>query len=290
MSWTLREIRKHFKKVVGLHDLDDDSCDDYINKYYSITFPVEASLERTLTSYDFLTIPNQRVYPFDNINYFSVANPATINGVPIILSLNTKELMVTSVQTPLQAIVADGITSNFEQSVGNKIRPGTALSSDGVEVFQDMNVKWDYDIVEVKGSKGGSMYLDYNTGAISLVFATAPAKDSEISTSLTSFQPYKPQKVFYCNNQFYLEPTPDKVYKFSILTSINPEVLTSASSQPLLEQWGEVIVYGSAKICLMALGDFETHKEVSLEHEKQLLLCKRRTLILNGNRIAVRSF
>src|SRR3990167_4841645 len=220
-SWTLADIRRKVRQVTGrfgTNELTNSQIDDYINKYYQFTFPAEVKLEREHTYYEFLTTPYQATYDLPT-GYTNFEPPAAINFYSLYwyqdpaVFFENNPLQVTQ----LDEWTGDGTTVTFSATVVSyPIYPGYTVITDNVEVFQDTNTTWTTSNVSIVGDQGGSATVNYNSGAISVTFATAPADGQVIYLTYVAFQAGRPTSVLMYNNQFEFYPPPDTAYSFRI--------------------------------------------------------------------------
>ena len=85
--WDLANIRDKIRRVTGRltpGEISNQKLDDYINKFYQLTFPAELKLERNLTYYNFLTSANVAWYDFPNEDFTNFEPPARINELKIL--------------------------------------------------------------------------------------------------------------------------------------------------------------------------------------------------------------
>lgn len=86
-TWTLADIRQKVRQVTGRfteNEMTTTQLDDYINKYYTLTFPAEVKLEQKHTYYEFQTIANQAYYDQPQTTYTNFEPPATVNNLQML--------------------------------------------------------------------------------------------------------------------------------------------------------------------------------------------------------------
>ena len=86
-TWTLADIRQKVRQVTGRfteNELTTTQLDDYINKYYTLTFPAEVKLEQKHVYYSFNTTPNQAYYDQPETTYTNFEPPVTVNNLSML--------------------------------------------------------------------------------------------------------------------------------------------------------------------------------------------------------------
>lgn len=275
-TWNLGDIRTKTRKLTGRlssQEMSTNELDKRINQYYQYTFPAEVKLERQHTFYEFLTTVNQATYTFDNTNYTNVEPPATIDNYQMYYYQDPARF---EEQNPYQITrltpwTGDGVTVLFTTTVtGFPIFPGTLVITDNVEVFEDTNTTWTTTNVIINGSLGGSATVNYNTGVISVTFASAPANGQDIFTSYVLFKPGRPTAVLLYNNEFTFFPPPNTAYRFKMKAYIPPVALALATDTPILPQWGPAIAYGTAKQIFADYGELDAKREIEPDYQEQI--------------------
>lgn len=274
-TWTLADIRQKVRQVTGRfteNEMTTTQLDDYINKYYTLTFPAEVKLEQKHVYYSFTTSENQAFYDQPETTYTNFEPPATINNLQLLWYQNPTHFFN---DNPLQYTfltpwTGDGTTTNFTTTLtGFPIYPGTLTIYDGVELFQDTNEDWTTSNVTLTGDQGGTATINYDTGSINVTFNTAPANGETIKLNYVIFKPGRPQAILMYNNQFQLFPVPDQAYivemkAYSVVTE-----LTTATQTPDLNEWGPMIAYGAARDIFSDYGELDAYGETTLLYKEQ---------------------
>lgn len=282
-TWTLADIRTKVRQVTGRltpGELSNTRLDDYINKYYQLTFPAELKLEKKHDYYEFLTTENQAWYDFDNVNYTNVEPPAYVDNLHLLYYQDPAAFIEQNAQniSRLTPWTGDGSTTVFSTTVtGFPIMPDSTVVTDETEVFEDTSQTWTTANVVIAGSLGGTLTLNYDTGSVTVSFATAPANGQEISLSYQIFKPGRPTAVLYYNNQFQFFPPPNTAYRFKIKAYSIVSALVNATDRPELDQWGPCIAYGAARDILSDLGEMDAYAEVTALYKEQLAYVLKRT-------------
>ncbi len=86
-TWTLSDIRQKVRQVTGRfssNEITNTQLDDYINKYYTLTFPAEVKLEQKHVYFDFTTSANQAYYVQPETTFTNFEPPATVNNLSLL--------------------------------------------------------------------------------------------------------------------------------------------------------------------------------------------------------------
>lgn len=282
MGWTLADIRQKVRQVTGRlspDELSNTQLDEYINNYYTFTFPAELKLDYKLTYYEFLTVENTQSYSVPT-GFTNFVPPATMDR----LSLEWyQDEGIFYENNPLQvqrsaAWTGDGATLNFATTVQQfPILPGSLVVTDDVEVFEDTNTTWTTANVALTGSLGGAGTVNYSTGAVSITFNTAPTNGNSIWLSYIQFVAGRPTAVLYYNNQFTFYPIPNTAYRFRVGAYQVVSPLVNATDTPELEQWGPCIAYGASRDIVSDFGEMDAYAEITALYKEQLAYVLKRT-------------
>ena len=281
-GWTVADIRNKIRKVTGRlssTELSDTEINTYMNQFYEYTLPAETKFDRIHTYYEFLTSPNQFIYPFPS-GYVNIEPPVTADNMEMFYyqdpaDFYNQNYIQVSYLTPW---TGDGVTTAFSTTLtGFPIQPASVIITDNTEVFQDTNTDYNASPVTITGTLGGTSTVNYSTGAISVTFATAPTNGQIIYLSYILFQPGRPQAFLYYNNQFLLYPTPDTTYRMRMKAYQKLSEMPTDASTPLLQEWGPMIAYGTSREIHADLGELDAYKEVSLLYKEQLRYSLART-------------
>lgn len=281
--WTLSDIRDKVRKVTGRltsGEISNSRLDEYINKFYQYTFPAELKLEKKHTFYEFLTSANQKWYAFPNEEYTNVEPIATIDGHSLIWFQNPDTFDNNNPKQVIRSFpwTGDGVTSVFNTGVTQfPIMPSTTVVTDDIETFQDLNQDWTTSDVFITGDQGGTLTLNYSTGAISVSFASPPLNGQQIALSYVQFKAGRPQSVLLYNNQFEFAPIPDTAYRFKVKAYSIVSPFVEPEDRPELDQWGPCIAYGASRDIHSDFGEIEAYQEVTMLYKEQLAYVLKRT-------------
>lgn len=274
-TWTLADIRQKVRQVTGRfssNEMTNAQLDDYINKYYTLTFPAEVKLEQKHVYYSFTTAANQPYYDQPQTTYTNFEPPATINNLSMFWYQNPAYFFDNN---PLQYTfltpwTGDGSTVTFTTTVtGFPIYPGTLTISDTVELFQDTNTDWTISNVNITGNQGGTATINYDTGSVSVTFNVAPTDGQIINLNYVLFQPGRPHSILMYNNQFQLFPVPDQAYIIEMRAYSVVSELTNATDTPDLSQWGPMIAYGASRDIFSDYGELDAYAETTQLYKEQ---------------------
>jgi len=274
-TWTLADIRQKVRQVTGRfteNEMTTTQLDDYINKYYTLTFPAEVKLEQKHVYYSFTTSENQAYYDQPETTFTNFEPPATVNNLQLLWYQNPNDFFQenTLQYTFLTPWTGDGTTTNFTTTVtGFPIYPGTLTIYDGVELFQDSNEDWTDQDVTLTGDQGGTATINYNEGTVDVTFATAPVNGENINLNYVIFQPGRPRAILMYNNQFQLFPVPDQAYIIEMKAYSIVADLTSATQTPDLSEWGPMIAYGTARDIFSDYGELDAYAETTALYKEQ---------------------
>ncbi len=291
-NWDLAEIRQKVRQVTGRYspqELSNEQLDEYINKYFQYTFPAELKLERFHTYYEFLTVANTQSYDFP-AGYVNFEPPATLDRLSLLWYQEPSSFYDNNPENIARQTIGtgDGATTAFNATAGNfPILPGSTVITDDNEVFEDTNTDFSASPVVITGSLGGNAVLNYETGALTVTFNTAPTSGQNIYFSYIQFQAGRPTAVLVYNNQFTFFPVPDTAYRFrtkayadTLVTTAagtNAALFINATDKPLLEQWGPCIAYGASRDIHADKGEMDAYGEVTALYKEQLAYVLKRT-------------
>jgi len=282
-TWTLAAIEQKVRKIVGRFGANEFTSEELrtrINQYYQLTFPAELKLEQKKTYYTFYTEANIDTYAAPLTLYTNFLPPATINSLSLVWYqaagiFNDENPLGYAFSTPW---TGDGSATVFTTTISKTpLYPGKLTISDTVENFEDTNTTWTASNVIITGDQGGTATINYDTGAVSVTFNTAPPDGQGIFLNYVSFVPRRPQSILYFNNEFRLWPVPDQAYLVQMQAYQVVTALTTATSTPDLNEWGPAIAFGTARDILADYGEHEEYARVSVLYREQLDYVMRRT-------------
>lgn len=300
---TLAEIRAKVRilaKVQSALNIVDNDVDEYINSFYRYDMPQELDLFELRKNISFCTTPYLDVYSNTagnfNVNLkdfkdliVSVNNPIYLAGNRIYLTQSQIEFYEMYPKSKSLGIVGSGngatvaYTLNMSNSIlrrsvviGSRDGDGNAL------IITDEPNTDDFGREAITGNllnqaNVNSGTINYQTGAIVINFAVAPADGEPITYELETFGTSIPDTILFFNNQFILRPVPNKVYEVKIQVDQVPDLLVNDADEPIVNQWSQLIAYGAAIKLLQDYGDIEAAQTLSYEYDNQLTLVTRRT-------------
>lgn len=283
-TWTLQQIRRKVRDVTGRFsssEMTNEELDSRINQYYQLTFPAEVKLDAKLVDYKFITDAYQPTYDQPLSGYTNFGPPAKVNNLDLDF-YQSKELFL--FDNPLQYTfltpwTGDAATVAFTTTVSKApIYPGTLTVSDNTELFEDTNKTWTASDVTITGSAGGSLTVNYSTGAVSAAFAAAPATGQTIYLNYVGFTAGRPQAILMYDNKFRLWPVPDQQYLVKMQSYQVVTALTLATDTPQLDEWGPCIAYGTARDILSDYGEMDAYQEVTALYKEQVSYILTRTM------------
>jgi len=291
-TWTLADIQQKIRQVTGRYsndELTNAQLTQYINRYFQYTFPAELKLERFHTYYEFLTLANQQKYTLPT-GYVNFEPPASIDRQLLLWYQDPASFYENNPENVGRQTIGtgDGATVTFNGTASNfPLLPGETVVSDGLETFQDTSTAYTTANVSLAGSLGGTGTLNMSTGVVSVTFNTAPVSGTNIAFSYIQFQAGQPTAVLLYNNQWTFFPVPDTAYRFRCKAYANSLVTTAAGAtateftdptdQPLLDEWGPCIAYGTCRDIFSDYGEMDAYADVTVLYKEQQAYVLRRT-------------
>lgn len=153
------------------------------------------------------------------------------------------------------------------------IPPDITLVDDGQgNLFDPSDVSTD-----PAGARGTINYL---TGAVSITnFAAIVPTGNAINIQTISYQASRPQSIVFFEDQFILYPVPDQAYTVSFEAYKYPTALASATQDPQLQEWWQLLAYGAADKIFSDNADFDDLQKFRPLLQEQMNLVQRRTLV-----------
>jgi hypothetical protein len=188
--------------------------DDYINKYYQLTFPAELKLERKHTYYEFLTSANVAWYDLPNDTYTNWEPPAKIDELSLLWYQDPGPFFENNPNQIARSTpwTGDGVTSAFNTVITQfPIMPDSLVITDNIETFQDTSQTWTTSNVVLVGDMGGSATINYSTGVISVTFNARHQQMVRLFICRSSSLTLDVLPLYSCttiNSSFSLYPTP----------------------------------------------------------------------------------
>jgi hypothetical protein len=291
-NWQLSEIQDKVRRVTGRltsREISDLELNNYINQFYQYTFPADVKLERMHTFYEFNTLANHRFQTLPS-GYVNFEPPATMDYQEIDWYQDPYVFEDQNPYTYNKYVLGtgDGSTSAFSDTITDiPILPGSVNVADDTEIFTASTDTWTSSTVTLTGSKGGSGSVNYETGAVSVTFNTAPADGVNVVFSYVTFVAGRPTAVLLYNNRFEFYPPPDQTYAFRCKAYANNLVLQNdgtvavafenTTDTPLYDEWGPAIAYGTSRNINSDYGEMDAYAENTALYKEQLAYILRRT-------------
>lgn len=282
MGWTLQDIRTKVRNVTGRlaeEELSTEAVDNYINNYYVYTFPAELKLEQKLVYYEFITVANTMLYDAP-AGYTNFVPPSTMDNLLLDWYQSPGYFNDTNPMQVQRATIStgDGSTTVFTATLGNNlsILPASCVVSSAQYYAEDTNEDF-YGTATFVGTGVTSVSLNYETGAFSVTFDTAPAENVNVNVSYIPFAPGRPTAVLWYANRWQFFPVPDTSYKFRVGAYQIVAPLTTPQSTPEYQEWGPCIAYGASRDIHSDLGEMDAYVRVTDLYKEQLAYVLKRT-------------
>jgi len=279
-NWDLSEIRTKTRQLSGrtsLSELNNNQLDEYINKYLQYEFPAEVKLNRNYTYYEFTTLYHQQLYDFPT-NYTNFVPEAYVDNLNTLFYQDPDKFEAENPQNVQRFTTwtGDGATTGFTNTFSSNvpIQKESVVIDDTVEVFTDNGLG------VLTGNQGGTGTVDYETGAISVTFNTAPISGQGIYASFVQQITGKPTAILMYNNQFKMYPVPDRAYRIRLkawtlelvrpASGANQETFINATDRPLLDEWGPCIAFGTARRIVSDFGELDQYAMLTPLYKEQV--------------------
>lgn len=294
---TLAAIRKKVRRLTrspSEQQISTADIDEYINTFVLYDFPQELRLFKLRTKFTFYTDPGTDLYETDGSGlnellnfeetYTAVHKPIFIAGYESYLSQSEEEFygLYPLTNTISEETTGDGASVAFTGTLtsipvikNNVLFTSTDVNGVGLKLYDDSLVPGPTSLLDGDGT--GT--INYETGAFSLLFATAPANGTGIFSNTIPYTAARPDTVLYFNNKFVVRPVPDEVYPIQLEVDRRPTELLNSAQSPDLQQWWELISYGASLKIFQDRTDQESAQEIMPEFKRQEALVLRRTLV-----------
>ena len=293
---TLAAIRLKVRRLTrspSEQQLSTADIDEYVNTFILYDFPQELRLSSFRKSFTFYTDPGTDLYltnslgnaPLTNFRnlYNAVHTPIYVGGYQAYLSQSEKEFydLYPFANTVTQEATGDGVSVAFTGTISsvpllkNKVT-FTSLDVNGLGLYL-VDDGADGPTGTLDGDGSGT--INYETGAFTLLWSTAPETSEPIYSNTVPYTAARPDTVLYFDSNFIVRPVPDKVYPIQIEVDMRPSEILASNVSPDLEQWWQYIAYGASKKVLEDRTDPESVAEIMPEFKNQEKLVLRRTII-----------
>lgn len=286
--WTFGDLKRRVREVIGRYsplEITETEVGRAINQYYQLNFPQEALLDAMEALYVFYTKPCQQKYPIDPSVCKSFLPQAWCNDIKILFSQRLEENVFSKRLKTLNYVlgIGDGKTTTFSFSLPQlPVAPQSFIIQSETQALVDPNDSWVEGSVSLQTppswkQENGGGWINYSTGLGSATFITAPHVGMPITITYAPLVIGMPSTIVLYEEKFFLNPTPDKIYKIEVKGYKGLAPLVSASDLLPKEEWGLLICYGTAKNLLASYGEMEAYGEVSLLHREMLSQVRRST-------------
>lgn len=328
----LQDIIEKVRQLAALGNTDqstDQKIVKYINSYYLYDFPDDLRILKLQDVYTFNTIQGIDTYPFDFDNWSSVSGPAYCDKLQVAFLQDPQQFFgyyysVQQRETFASGDGGAGVYSGTTQSmpmlrsVYNNPMTDTQTAPTGIfpagypPLFADPNISRIQNILISANTSTGSLAvtddgagnligdclaggtINYQTGVISnLTFTSTVPSGNDIEISYIPVELATPFSILFYQNQFRLQPVPDKAYTIEITAYREPSkaLLGTTSStefdlagRPELFGWWELIAFGVAKKFYQDRLDMDGVQMMESFLQEQISQARTRTYSQLGNR------
>ena len=287
MGWPYSLIQSTARQISGQISnvtLTQSVLQQYINNYYQFDLPRELKIEELYQQYQFALLPGVPIYTLpgnfsDGLAYTHIEPRVFVNGISIYYTQDTNVFysMVPRNFAVETMAYGDGSTTgpfNYSTifspiysvaSINPTLPSSNVLVTDGVESFSDIPTNSVTGVLE--GNLGGTGTVNYQTGAISVTFNTAPVDTANIDVTYHYQQLSLPNTVLFYARQFEFYPTPDTAYQCRVDAYFQPQALVDPDDEPVKPEWGEIIAIGAALKILRDYGQIDKYNEVKIYYD-----------------------
>lgn len=291
---TRQDIRNKTRQLTGRKSsvqLTDGEIDFQADNYYTGEFPLQFRSNELRQEYSMTLTPNQDVYTINPNSFQSVEPVCYVEGYPTIFVTDRTLLhsLFSDIRQDVLLGYGTGITGPYSFAVNNS--PATPVLKGSVLVYSDIAFGTQTSVVDDRtgnlvdlntdgtyGTVRGT--INYQTGAISITFASIVPSGTEIRCQSRQYSANRPTTVFYWVNQQGLgqltfRPVPDRAYNIRIVTYNYPVLGASGVSEPILNSWWEALAYGAAMKIFENNKDLDSSLQMSDLLERKLVLLGR---------------
>ena len=288
-DWTLADIRSKTRATTGRPDvsmMSNTTLDDYINRYYQFVLPKELKIFWGYTYYQFFTQPNVDQYPGPQTSFQTLNPQAWADGWPIDWYVSPDTFYQDYPQQLNKALVAtgDGTTTYPFNIPAYPVIPGSVYVTDGTQTAVDDGTGG------FVSPAGGS--IDYETGAVNVIFAASVASGTDIFVASQTYMPNRPQGILYfpsttlagstaaelaARNMFVLRPVPDNTYLIKMQGIQIPKPLANTTDVPFRADLGPLIAYGASLEIFADFNQVEQYQETMVQYERYKSVCMQDT-------------
>ena len=314
---------RRITKSPSQNQITDDQIVQYINTYFLYDMPQELRLKNNLSNYTFATIPFQETYKLPTDTVISVEPPVYINGYQSYFTQSQDQFYMLYPRLGLveqNLAFGNGTVGPYVFTLTNApvlqnnvviyATDSTGFTATAVDV--PINV---FTGALTGTSIQGASTLNYITGVVSILFNNAIPTGNPINCQVVPYQASRPVAMLFYNDTIFLRPIPDASYLVNIQAYVNPFACINGASHnpptnggtndpmfpnppnaatipagfvsdtdtPQLNQWWQLIAWGTAIKIFEDRGDIENIARTMPLYDLQLRLVQRRTLVEMAN-------
>jgi len=267
------------------NQLSDEDLRGYINSFLIYDFPLHTRLFYNRQIFSFQLTPNVGVYPittFKNL-YSNFEPPAYVDGYQMQYYQDESSFnqVFARLKYSVQITSGNNLAGPYNGFFSyTPIETGTCVIST-IDVAGNSLTATDNGTGTFIGDVLPGSTINYDNGVITNINWTAVIPNGEpIYASANNYTVGRPLAMLYFNNEFKFYPFPNRAYTFSITAYKNPNELAvgGGTSFPELNQWADVIAYGTALKVLADNLDMENYQKVQILFDQSKRLTERRTL------------
>lgn len=283
----------------------------YVNNYMSQDMARELQLFDLRESFFFFTDPGRDHYITSNNPNSQLFNFVDrYNGFfpPVYVSGHGAELTYSreafyrafpfSYETYDIGLRGDGVQTQFTGTIpgvsernrllqNNVMITSISDNGDGIKAFDNPDgvaqmfiAGWSGDVAAVNAGD-----VNYRTGEFTVNFSVPPRQGEPIEIQAEIGKTGRPFIILFYQNEFWVRPIPDKVYKIQMDAMRQPTDLAPViNNSPNVGSWWELIALGTARKILQDNGQHEEARELEPEIQRQERLALRRKVLMNAER------
>lgn len=261
---------------------------DYINSFMIYDLPLHSKYFYHKTRFSLNLVPSVGVYSIENFKnqYNNFEPPAYVDNYQIQYFQDDQSFyqMFSQLKFSTNFSSGNGTAGPYNGTYSfTPIQRETAIIStvNAAGALMTATDNGNGTFVNELGAVIAGSTIDYETGTITnITFTAAVPIGGTIYISCNQYLRGRPISVLYFNNEFFFYPFPDRSYNFTIDAYINPAatVAGGGSAFPELNQWADVIAFGTAMKIFQDDLDMESYQKVMPFFEKAKNLSLRRTM------------
>lgn len=285
--------------------LSSISITGYIDNFILYDMPAHVKLDSLKTVFTFYTNPNQAEYETvigithtsDTFYHFkdyytNVGAPVYVGGEKASFTQSFTEFYdnYPKKEQRVEIATGDGVTTTFTGTISQVPMLKDFVYVSTVDATGTRLLVKDDGDGSFDGDTGGASTIDYNTGAYSIDFSSAPKNATSIWFSSVPYTAGKPDTILFFNDKLTVRPVPDKVYEINLTVRKRPSELLLPQQMPELSEWWEYVAIGASIKLLQDRLDFDTVALLEPEFKRQEILINRRKIVQNSGKRAATIF